>query len=44
MRDIEELMEYPICNICGIEIDLQESPLCDNCGDRLPEDWFDDDY
>lgn len=44
MLDIEELIEYPVCNMCGVEIDLQESPLCAACQDSLPEDWLDEDY
>lgn len=34
--DITRYMEYPICNMCGIEIDLQENPICDECMLYLP--------
>lgn len=34
----DEFFEYPVCNICGVEIDFQESPICDDCSDSLPVD------
>lgn len=41
MRDFEKLLEYPICDICGMEIDEQEIPLCQDCRDRLPDELRD---
>lgn len=44
--DPRELEEYPICNICHAQIDLQEGPYCENCRAAMKEeDWevdFDD--
>lgn len=28
---LERFMEYPICNLCGREIDEQEAPVCEDC-------------
>lgn len=33
---IEKFAEYPVCTVCGVEIDLQEPAICTECLKNAP--------